>query len=731
MGKATVAHPESILLKGKAAKTVNTLEDLKGEKKKNGRIIEVAQIPYPGKFQWLIGDYSALEYYEGVVVKANGEPLENGAWVRVGKYEITPELFGAGGAAVTDTQAISKWLSYIAYLTANGPVHAVARGKYTADQLEQVSQYEAGPTIPLQKDSIFLDLRGARFTHSGVGEGILTAEGNLATRYKFELVGGQFVPHQNTKWLTRSRDLRSSSFRAEIYGSTTGGNCIGHLAQNWRSWSENMSYGSKGDNAEFRKITHAYGFFGRAEAWAIEAYWLRPDLFTAATNYLGEFETEAAAVSAKGSPAAEGDYFYRRQAGWGAGYRVYRSTGWVDAMYARGEVFGWFENSPGTSDPGSATLGNLYYNTVAGEVRVGNGATFETVLTIADVDVSVAGRSFARNKVYDGLLAAPFDSSADGQYMLVQNAALYESEISGLRGVSDNNNNSLIYWNVAFAKDTIIENIGLEKANKPGDPVGYGVRVGPRLKDAASPPRLTNIRYSTTRGYPVDPKAGVVWEGQDYENFVETVAGVPAVVVSAGMMWPNTTYEVVVKSNSNSVVAKALVARKNGSAVLRINDLMATNQNITFKNEGIAAGTAIAEMDGARLVVPRGGSVIGITAMTDAPVTAGLVKCSARRGTGDLGTGGGSIGVEAEISSADGFYSSFTQEPEVDTFEGGDNLYCVYETDASLAGPSAIQATLELRVNGQNEWSDDGLGNLMINTKNDETLRMMMKVYKP
>ena len=116
--------------------------------------------------------------YEVCAAGATDQHLTTAAGVKLkiaGREQWTPEAFGAVGDGVAnDTAAWNALMRAVAAATAAGPARVYARGSYLRDQLEQVSQYAAEGAMPLQQNSITLDLTGAKLRHSGTGEGSLS-----------------------------------------------------------------------------------------------------------------------------------------------------------------------------------------------------------------------------------------------------------------------------------------------------------------------------------------------------------------------------------------------------------------------------------------------------------------------------------------------------------------------------------------------------------------------------
>ncbi|AEQ50741.1 hypothetical protein [Pelagibacterium halotolerans] len=610
---------------------------------------------------------AAEEYAEGWVIGIFADETRRNqvAWYRVESgelkfkrltiAEISPETFEAvGDNSANDTLAWNRTLRAAALATALGPVRIVARGHYLVDQLEMLSQYEAIGAMPIQQNSIVLDFAGASLRHSGVGDGILSAEGNALTRYKTELIGGQFIAHADSKWLTRSRDLRSSCWKPEAYIGPA--DAIGHLAQIWRSWSENMTFGALGDNLELRQIRHGLMIDGRAEAWARE---LTNDGFaTSGYDYKGEL----------------------------------------------------------AADPGAASEGDFYFNTSAEEVRRYNGSSWAALLSISGVVLGISGRSFARTKIYDLLLASPFDDSANGQAIYVNNGAVYGSHINGIRGVSNNNDNSLIYWDAAFAPGTIIENLDVEKANIPENPRGYAFRVGPNFQSNSNPPKMRNVYYSTFRGSPADPKAGIVMEGEYYNNELNAVAYAPMIVFRETEFWGNTEVEVSLASNSpdaaGGIMAKALLKKANGSTSIAIRDLV--NRKETYRNwtKETVAGAPEAQMVGVPLILDEAFLIDSITVTTDAAITAGTLTYQLRReatfgaGGADQPLGGTMTEGRIKTTANSGFW--VLANPATRILSAGNSLYGFTSGDGSLLpNPTIAQLSAVLtrnRAGGQ--WAN-------------------------
>lgn len=586
-----------------------------------------------------------------------------------GRGQFTPEAFGAAGDGVfNDTAAWNAMLKAALQATAGGPVRVFARGDYRLDELETVSQFQAGTLLPVQQESVVFDFVGARLSHTGEGDGILCLEGSSATRYRYDLKGGIWIATPATRWLVRGRDVRGSTFLPEAYIGPSP--CFGVLLQNWRTWSENNRFGGS-RTLEGRRIGHILGFQGRKEAWAFEMNGVGQP--TSAEDYLGEF----------------------------------------------------------SSDPVGTSFGQYYFNTGTEWVRRYNGTVWSDAIPAIGANVQVAGKSFARTKIHNLLAASTNDTTKDGLVVHVDGASLYDSQIDGVRGNVENDGGSLIYWNDNYALNTVIQNVGCEKANMPANARSYAFRAGPNFFTSTEPPELSNISWSGGEAEPVDPDAGVVFSGQYHDKFITTTAGAPAPVLTAGQLHGNTTVELVVKSNSNDVMGKVLVGRKNSSAVLRIEDGFARKATCgPWSKSSITASNPIEDMDGDRWIAPAFGSITAITLISDTPRTGGTCTAAVRHNTGLAGSGGVSIGLSAVLDDTNTSRSTTRQLPGVDGFSPGDEIYAVVTSNSSWApGTANVRAIIEVQLDGDVVWRDDN-GDLTATTATNETLRVMTRVWK-
>ncbi|SFE19922.1 ubiquitin-activating E1 FCCH domain-containing protein [Roseivivax sediminis] len=548
--------------------------------------------------------------------------------VVTGRNQFTPEAFGAvGGDAAKDTAAWNAMLRAAIGATATGPVRVYARGDYLLDQLDLFSQKRTVGTMPRQLETVCFDFLSAKLRHSGVGDGILSWEGAGEERFLTEIEGGQFIPHANTKWLTRSFDARTSQIKPEMWGTPAARyNSIGHLALIWRTWSENMTFGDKGGTTEARNLAHGLVCGRRAESWALEAYWQSPARFVTGGTSLGTYTDDAAAVAAKGAAAVEGDCYYRTSGGT-AGFRVHRGSDWVDAMWVRGDVIGWRERATGTTNPSSPVKGDLYYNSSAAEVRVYDGSAWQVAHEISDVDTGLtSAESFARMSIYDMVYASCYDESYDGIGILCLGGALYDSRIHGGQGNVTNGGGSLIYLDGNYFVNTTIRDYGLEKANVPANARSVIIRMGPDAASNLKLPHVENISWTGGDADQVDPDAGLIFSGE-WSGLVDLTAGVPATIVPAGAIKPGVQFEVVVSTNGNEVLTGALVKRKIGTVALKVIDRNATSQIVRFTKTRTLPAVAHVEAAGGVTIVETNGphglrtgdqvKLIGVQGMTE------------------------------------------------------------------------------------------------------------------
>lgn len=587
----------------------------------------------------------------------------------IGRNQFTPEAFGASGDDQTnDTAAWNKMIHAAARASETGPVRIWARGSYLLDQIEPVSQFDGASAGTQTLDSLTFDLLGAKLTHTGIGDGILPLEGNSSGRSRFEITGGIFQGHANTKWLIRTRDVRASSFNVEAFLGTSPG--FGLLLQNWRAWTENNQIG--GDRTfEGRGVGRLLGFQGRKEAWAYELTLM--DLPTHGDDYKEEL----------------------------------------------------------SDDPVSGTEGDYYYNTQSKIIRRFDGAAWVNALAIDDVNTGVGGKSFARTKINNILIASPFDIAEDGLVAHIDGASLYDSEINGIRGNVENNGGSLIYWNGNFALNTIVRNVVCEKANIETNPVSYAFRIGPSFLLATEPPELFNISWTGGYGEPVDPDAGLLYQGQYRKTFVEATPDVPEIVMKSGQLHANTTFEVVLKSNSNLVMGRALVGRKFASGSLRIEDAFAQKATAgPWEKSGVGTSFPITDMDGLRWIAPGYGWITAITLITDAPRADGTCTAAVRHNTGLAGANGASVGLSAVLNTGDASRVVKRQAAGIDGFAPGDEIYAVVTSNSSWAPENVnARALIEVQLDGDLSWQDDN-GDLIVTSRATETLRILTKVWK-
>ena len=587
-----------------------------------------------------------------------------------GRSQFSPEAFGAKGDGMTnDTAAWNLMFKAALLATATGPVRVFARSTYLLDQLNTLSQAVSTPDMPIQQSSMTLDFEGAGLEHSGVGDGILSFEGTWTERHRYEILGGIWQAHANTRWLMRGHDVRGSTFLPEALLGPS--DCYGILLQNWRSWSENNQFGGA-RTLEGRRLGRILGFQGRREAWAYE-------------------------LTVQGAATSADDY--------------------------QGEL---------STAPASATDGDYYFDTTTQSVNRYAAGGWVSLLSIEDVQTDVTGKSFARTKVRNVLAASANDFSQDGIIVHVDGASLYDSEINGVRGNVTNDGGSLIYWNANYALNTVIRNVGVEKANEAANATSYLFRAGPGFAVATEPPELVNVNWAGGHAEVVDPAAGVVFSGQVRDSFINTTPSVPETVLHAGQFWLNTTVEVVVKSNSNLVLGRALVASKNSGTSLRIEDTLANRVTAgPWSADGITASTGITEMDGPRWIAPANGWVTAITLISDTARTAGTCTAAVRHNTGVAGATGASIGLSAVLDSTNTLRDTNRQNSGVDGFSIGDEIYAIITSNSAWApGTANVRAIIEVQLDGDVSWQDSS-GDLTLTTDTSEVLRVMTKVWKP
>ncbi|MEM6312063.1 MAG: hypothetical protein AAF754_18710, partial [Pseudomonadota bacterium] len=444
----------------------------------------------------------------------------------------------------------------------------------------------------------------------------------------------------------------------------------GILMQNWRAWSENNQFGGS-RTFEGREVGTILAFQGRREAWAHE-------------------------LNRLGLPTDVSDYL-----------------------------------EPATTDPEQAAAGQYFYDTAQETVRWYDGSTWQNAIAIESVQTGTLGKSYARTKIQNLLIASAYDVSKDGLAILVEGASLYDSHIDGLRGNVANDGGSLIYWNDNFAVNTVIQNIGCEKAIEPGGAVAFAFRTGPNFLTATAAPELVNINWSGGYAQPVDPDAGVLFSGQYLDRFLTTTAGAPEVLFKAGQIHANTSVEVLLKSNSNLVVGKALVSRKSTGTSLRIDDALARKATPgPWDIDGVTASFPITEMDGPRWIAPANGSITAITLISDTATTAGTCTSAVRHNTGAAGATGASVGMSAVLNSANPTRVTKRQNTGIDAFQAGDEIYAIVTSNSGFAPANAkVRAIIEVQLDSDVSWMDSG-GDLSVVTNDNETLRIMTSVWK-
>ncbi|THH35431.1 hypothetical protein E4Z66_16610 [Aliishimia ponticola] len=518
----------------------------------------------------------------------------------------------------------------------------------------------------VQEDSVTFDLSGAYLIHSGNGAGILPLEGRSSSRARYEINGGVWQAHADTNWLIRGRDVRGSLFAPEALIGPSG--CFGILLQNWRTWSENNGFGGA-RTLEGRKLGHILGFQGRLQAWA-------------------------AALTEQGAPADADNY--------------------LGAL----------------SDDPAGQFGAFYYNTSVKKLRHNDGTAWLDQLVIDDVDASVSGKSFARTKIANLLSAGAFDEAKDGLAIHVDGASLYDSEIDGLRGNVGNDGGSLIWWNDNYARGTVIRNVGVEKANVGSAAHSVVFRTGPLFLTATAAPYLENISWTGGFAQATDPDAGVAVSTPFSEAFIDTQAGIPATVLSAGQLHGNSMVELALKTDSNLVMGRALVARKNASPAIRIEDCLAQRMTAgPWSRSDTASAMPVTALEGPRWLAPRSGSITGIVVLADQAALAGNCTVAARHNPGSAGSSGTSVGVSAALTT--GETRSITRRPAGETrFAAGDEIYAVVTTDAAWTPENVtLRVAIEVQLDGDVIWGEEN-GALTIVTQADETLRVVSRVWK-
>ena len=360
-----------------------------------------------------------------------------------------------------------------------------------------------------------------------------------------------------------------------------------------------------------------------------------------------------------------------------------------------------------------------------------DGSAWQSILQIESVQTGTLGKSFARTKIQNLLIASANDVSQDGLAIFIEGASLYDSHIDGLRGNVANDGGSLIYWNDNFAVNTVIQNIGCEKAIEPTGAVAYAFRTGPNFLTATEAPDLININWSGGYAEPIDPDAGVLFSGQYLDKFLTTTPGTPEVLFKAGQVHANTVVEVVVKANSNLVVGRALVSRKSTGTSLRIDDTLARAATPgPWVTGGVGASLPITEMTGERWIAPANGWITAITLISDTATTGGTCTAAVRHNTGVAGATGASVGMSAVLNSSNPTRVTKRQNSGLDGFQAGDEIYAIVTSNSSFApGNANVRAIIEVQLDGDVGWQDVS-GDLAVTTNDAETLRIMTKVWK-
>ena len=571
-----------------------------------------------------------------------------------GRNNFFPEMFGAGGLGLTnDTAALNRWLRAIAAATATGPVRAYARGCYLTDELDMLSQYEAGDFVGLQQDSVDLDLAGAKFIHSGVGDGLLTLEGHNADRSRVNVVGGIFFAHSiaASKYAIRTRDLRGSLIQPEaLLGFDHG-----VLAQIWRTWSENMTYG--GDRTfEGRGCNHVMKLQGRDESWKWQ-------------------------IEQDGGPV-------------------------LDVADYQGELI---------ADPGAPASGDWYYNTVTNEVK-SYTASWATHLTIDGVDASVSvGRSFARTVIRSMLVAAPADPTLNGQAVYIDGASPYDSDISFVRGNAANGGGSLFYLNDPFLQNTEIKNVLVEMASNGGAAVSYAIRTGPKYPATPPavirPPIVSNVHWTGGYAEEADPAAGVLISGERTAAY-DLTAGVAQTILPAAWLQKKSTVRITVTDDNSNVLGCALVSRKEDTSYPVIADMLAQRGVVAFAASSPGASFS-GEMTGSRFTAPSAGRITKVTINANSALSAGTATVGARIGAGDLNSTAGGFGYDATITTGE-YFDKYTPSVLGRAFAEGNSLYALLTTDGAFAGPTELQGQIFYELAGTILWGVDGSNNVQI-----------------
>ncbi|MEO1615062.1 MAG: hypothetical protein AAFV88_04380 [Planctomycetota bacterium] len=425
-----------------------------------------------------------------------------------GAYDPTrdvfyPENYGAiGDGSTNDTAAFEAMLlAAITRGNVTGSASIVMRGNYLLDEIDRVSHYAANGDFPRVTCDLWFDAKGANFTHTGTGNGIFTFEGDKDSQMRFHWEGGHATGNStaNSKWFIAGRDIRGSYLHPAELETFE----YGLLLMIWRSWSENNSIGDTGNPIFGRRCGHIYGMKGREQAWSFILGLQGQNL--PGTQYQGEL----------------------------------------------------------ASDPGSPSNNDWYWNTVDNRIRQYQTSAWVNILSIADVDDSVSGNSYARTNIGRTTIGGADDTTSDGLIVHIDGASLYDSTIHQLRGNVDNNGGSLVYLNDNYNLHTVIEDIGCEKGNVSGNPVGYVIRTGPNYETATQTPLCRNVRWTGGFALPTDPSAGILIDGE--WGLVDTDGSNPTIVLYAGTANTNSTVIITVKDHSAAVLSRALVGYRNAN----------------------------------------------------------------------------------------------------------------------------------------------------------------------
>lgn len=118
-----------------------------------------------------------------------------------------------------------------------------------------------------------------------------------------------------------------------------------------------------------------------------------------------------------------------------------------------------------------------------------------------------------------------------------------------------------------------------------------------------------------------------------------------------------------------------------------------------FTQENVAANQNAVPLSGTRWIAPRIGSAVGVVVKSTEARTADQCVVKVFKNTGLSGATGTDTGLSAILDATNTSAKATTQAPNLDTFNPGDELYCVVDTGAAWAPTTAdIRVWIEVEL---------------------------------